>query len=80
MTFTPISEQFGIFKNQIDDFFDFFEMIRRRIYHERIEIQIVLKIVSAESAVRIQKHFQQTMNPVYRVERILAVSQSLQIS
>ena len=54
-------------------------MISWWIYDERIQVQIPLKLFTVESAVRIQKHLEQIVNPVNGVERILAVSQPFQV-
>lgn len=43
-----IFERFEIFKNQIDDFLDFFKMVWRWIDYECVKVQIILKIISAK--------------------------------
>lgn len=74
-----IFKRFGISKNQIDNFLDFFKMIRRRGDYKCVKVQIVLKIISAKPTVSIQKHFEKTMNSVYRVKGILTVSKTFRI-
>lgn len=66
-------------KSQIQDFFHLLKRFVGRVDHKGIQIQIPLKFVSVETAVRVKKHFQKTVDTVYRVKRVLAVSKPFQL-
>lgn len=54
-------------------------MVKWRIDYKSVQIQVCLQILPVETAVCIQEHFQQTVNAIYRVERVFAVGQTAQI-
>ena len=60
-------------KSQIDHFLHFFQHIEGRIPHKYKQVKIVLKAVPVKAGVGIQELFQEVVNVIDRIQRIIAI-------
>ena len=74
------TEQFRILKSEIDDQIDLFQEIVGGIRDESEQIQPVLELGPVETAVRVQKMFENRMNTIDGVQRVVFIRYVFQLA